>query len=512
MDNQTKKKQPKKNMKKPQVTPTSTPSRPSSQSTGQAVAKKKKKKPKKLTKRKIAQNAAIELGRKAQKTLCPEQQTALHHMLNSPANVFITGPPGSGKTALICTFAALCPEADIYAPLKNVAAHIASCGVPLKLTQKPATIYSAFGLEKFEKAPSFYIDKIKTDKTLLAKIRRATIIVTDECCWLEESFQKKLDTVLSAVRHNNALFGGIRFRGVFDHFQMGPPKNWHEFKHFWQYPPIYRDLTNPTPNSKNIFIQLKNIHRQQDKEYAEAFALLNGQGAPESDHKVVTVWNKLYDRELMKVIIMIIDGHGNLDKKKTNEMVHTQVLFGNKSASNAYNEAMATFTASDPSKKTTKFFAYDMATTKPTTKVKHHGSPKKVTLTHKQALECNDGCTAAKCSQWTVGDPVVVEVEHTAISVATGQPVRVPARSRGRIVKCYSATFSPRTFPTAVVDFDALGKLIVPSNVRHRVTTPRECAYYVTRAALPLKLNFSDNLHRVRNIYFSNFFLYSTFT
>ena len=132
-------------------------------------------------------------------------------------NVFLTGPGGSGKTALI---------KHVYDKDKDNIQLTALTGVAaIQLHETAKTIHSWAGIGLGDNSVSQYVNKINNSKVLKNKWKNIKVLVIDEVSMLSADLFEKLELIARTVRNSDELFGGIQLIFSGDFYQLPPVKN-----------------------------------------------------------------------------------------------------------------------------------------------------------------------------------------------------------------------------------------------------------------------------------------------
>lgn len=132
-------------------------------------------------------------------------------------NVFLTGPGGSGKTALI---------KYIYEDDKDNIQLTALTGVAaIQLHEDAKTIHSWAGIGLGDNSVSQYANKINNSKVLKNKWKNIKVLVIDEVSMLSADLFEKLELIARTVRDTDKIFGGIQIIFSGDFYQLPPVKN-----------------------------------------------------------------------------------------------------------------------------------------------------------------------------------------------------------------------------------------------------------------------------------------------
>lgn len=162
--------------------------------------------------------------------ICPKmtQKRALEILLNGD-NVFLTGPPGAGKTYLLNVFIEAAAKAHrrvaVTATTGIAATHIFG-----------QTINSWAGLG--------YANKLKTSdrEAIKARIKLVDTLVIDEISMMDPKTLNILDVICKINRKSSKPFGGIQVVLVGDFFQLPPvTKKDKELKYVFK-SPVWSDL------------------------------------------------------------------------------------------------------------------------------------------------------------------------------------------------------------------------------------------------------------------------------
>jgi ATP-dependent DNA helicase PIF1 len=136
-------------------------------------------------------------------------------ILQSGANVFLTGPAGSGKTFVLNKFAEYLKEnkirAGVTASTGIAATHLGGL-----------TIHSWAGIGIKENLTKSDIKEIMWNEKVVGRIGAAKVLIIDEISMLPPNVLIMVDQVCREVRHDSAPFGGLQFVACGDFFQLPP--------------------------------------------------------------------------------------------------------------------------------------------------------------------------------------------------------------------------------------------------------------------------------------------------
>lgn len=146
-------------------------------------------------------------------------------VLQSGANVFLTGEPGAGKTYTISQFIEWCEKKG-----KDVAV-TASTGIAASHLDG-STIHSWAGLGIRRDLKEQQLEGIARNAWLSERIRGVDILVIDEVSMLDAVTLNDVNRVLQTIHKNKKPFGGIQIVLVGDFFQLPPVSKFGEERFF----------------------------------------------------------------------------------------------------------------------------------------------------------------------------------------------------------------------------------------------------------------------------------------
>jgi len=188
-----------------------------------------------------------------------EQQIAFDKYVKGE-NIFITGPGGTGKSALIRLIYKHATNSwkDIYVTaLTGCASILLNC--------KAKTLHSWAGIGLGQGTTEYYISKIKKNKFLKAIWKETEILVVDEVSMFSLKLFDMLNAIGKAIRGNQKPFGGIQLVFSGDFYQLPPVGDNSE--------PDTQKFCFESENWDSVFhrdnqIELKKIFRQTDEIYS----------------------------------------------------------------------------------------------------------------------------------------------------------------------------------------------------------------------------------------------------
>ena len=191
--------------------------------------------------------------------LSKEQQFAFDKYVQGH-NIFITGPGGSGKSALIRLI-----NADAYKKCKDIQVTALTGCAAVLLNCKAKTLHSWAGIGLGNGTIEQLVIKIKKNKFAKALWKGTDILVVDEVSMLSLKLFNLLNAIGKAVRNNQKPFGGIQLIFSGDFFQLPPVGDSSE--------PDTQRFCFESEDWNSIFrqscqIQLVKIFRQTDEVYS----------------------------------------------------------------------------------------------------------------------------------------------------------------------------------------------------------------------------------------------------
>ncbi len=191
--------------------------------------------------------------------LSEEQKQAFNKYVRGD-NIFITGPGGAGKSALIRMI-----YADAYSKFKDIHVTAMTGCASILLNCKAKTLHSWAGIGLGNGTTEYLINKIKKNKFLKAIWKATEILVVDEVSMLSLKLFEMLNAIGKAVRGNTKPFGGIQLIFSGDFFQLPPvgDKDEPDTQKFCFESAEWNTVFHPSCQ-----IQLIKIFRQTDEAYS----------------------------------------------------------------------------------------------------------------------------------------------------------------------------------------------------------------------------------------------------
>lgn len=191
--------------------------------------------------------------------MSPEQADA-YLLFKQRKNIFLTGPGGTGKSALIRHFYA---KATAIGKQVQVCA-LTGCAAVLLSGCNAKTIHSWAGVGIANKPIDDYIRHIRKISKLLIGWRKTQILIVDEVSMMSAHLFEMLNTIGKIIRNDPRPFGGIQLVFSGDFYQLPPVGDLEK--------PLTTMMCFQSSEWWNVFpkvnnIELKHIYRQKDESY-----------------------------------------------------------------------------------------------------------------------------------------------------------------------------------------------------------------------------------------------------
>lgn len=142
------------------------------------------------------------------------QDRALEH-LKSPRNVFLTGPPGSGKSYLTMRYVEWLMDNGIT-PTLTASTGIAAVNIA------GGTLHAFLGIRDDTKLTQEDVDNITSNPWTLKRLQSAEVLIIDEISMVSAALLDTCSMLLMAANGTDLPFGGIKVVVVGDFFQLPP--------------------------------------------------------------------------------------------------------------------------------------------------------------------------------------------------------------------------------------------------------------------------------------------------
>ena len=187
------------------------------------------------------------------------EQINVFNKYSQGKNIFVTGPGGTGKTALIKYI-----QKDAVRKGFNIqVCALTGCAAVL-LECKAKTLHSWAGIGLGTAGLDQLVTKIMKNRFLKANWKNTDILVVDEVSMMSQKLFELLDAIGKAVRKNDRPFGGIQLIFSGDFYQLPPVGNTLEPETVRF---CFESLLWSQTFIKDNHVQLTKIFRQTDPVY-----------------------------------------------------------------------------------------------------------------------------------------------------------------------------------------------------------------------------------------------------
>jgi ATP-dependent DNA helicase PIF1 len=188
-----------------------------------------------------------------------EEQISVFNKYTQGANIFVTGPGGTGKTALIKYI-----QKDAVRKGFNIqVCALTGCAAVL-LECKAKTLHSWAGIGIGNGSVEQLVTKIMKNRFLKSNWKGTDILIVDEVSMMSQKLFELLDAIGKAVRKNSRPFGGLQLIFSGDFYQLPPvgDKDEPETTRF-----CFESLLWSQTFTLDNHVQLTKIFRQSDPVY-----------------------------------------------------------------------------------------------------------------------------------------------------------------------------------------------------------------------------------------------------
>jgi ATP-dependent DNA helicase PIF1 len=187
-----------------------------------------------------------------------EQEQAMQ-VFQQGGNMFLTGPGGTGKTALIKKMVDLCKAMG----KKVQVCALTGCAAVL-LNCQAKTVHSWAGIGLANGEADFIVKRVVSNKYKSAVWKKNDVLIIDEVSMMSQKIFEILDGIAKQVRKDMRPFGGLQVIFSGDFYQL-PPVDDRQNED-----PSASAFCFESPEWSNTFpvvVQLKKIFRQTDEVY-----------------------------------------------------------------------------------------------------------------------------------------------------------------------------------------------------------------------------------------------------
>lgn len=151
--------------------------------------------------------------------LLPKQIQAIH-LINNGNSIFITGPPGTGKSFLLKRVLDL-----LKINHKNICLTATTGCAAVNIGGR--TLHSLFNIKPFtDNFDVSHVNQLKyKKKEIYRTIKNLDVLIIDEVSMLDNILCDGIDNILRIIKNNDNPFGGIQMIFVGDFYQLPPVTN-----------------------------------------------------------------------------------------------------------------------------------------------------------------------------------------------------------------------------------------------------------------------------------------------
>jgi ATP-dependent DNA helicase PIF1 len=247
---------------------------------------------------------------------------AFCHITNNLSNIFLTGPPGSGKSWLTKNFI------DHYKKkFKNIAI-TASTGISSKLIDG-TTLHSWSGIGIINKDDEFIdiYEKVKKNPKKVREWKKTDILVIDEISLIDVKTFDYLNNIGKKIRNNQSPFGGIKLLVVGDFYQLPPVVGKYCFKY------------NEWENLFDYGINLTENYRSKDNKLNKILKRIR-KGKEISEKMIQVLEKRVKDIDHYPLLVPLRSMARKINENKMNENNNMEHIFKAKYYFNKEKEYM----------------------------------------------------------------------------------------------------------------------------------------------------------------------------
>lgn len=224
-------------------------------------------------------------------------------------NIFLTGPPGSGKSYLINKFIEWIRENDINVGIT------ASTGIAAKIING-TTIHSWAGIGLGQETKEKLLEEVKDKKHKKKNWKKTQVLIIDEVSMISGELWEILDYIGRNIRQIDKPFGGIQILAVGDFYQLPPVRG--------------KMLIEQSVNLESYFdygICLNQNYRSTDLKLNQILTRVRD-GIELSKEQNELLKSKVNKKDFKyPILVSLRDTARNFNTKKLNEIVNTEYKY-----------------------------------------------------------------------------------------------------------------------------------------------------------------------------------------